>query len=169
MRLLNGQSAAGGLANELEVAQGGNLFADNALGQWYQWNGSNWSTSGNPNSTTITAANQSTALNVPSTDSFGSIVTASDQATLPSDLLWPGANSGVGKLGSDHTFTFNDVSDVKSSSDLNVSVSAGSYMMNDVAQSFGSIAAGGLPGSTFSNDRTSMIFDVNKIVLHSPV
>src|SRR5207248_443679 len=53
--LLNGQSAAGGLANELEVAQGGNLFADNALGQWYQWNGSNWSTSGNPNSTTITA------------------------------------------------------------------------------------------------------------------
>src|SRR5438067_816238 len=81
-----------GSATELEVAHGGNLYADNSLG-WWQWNGQGWSNSGNPNSTTVTAANQSTALNVPRTDSLGSIVTTSDGATLPSDLLWPSANS----------------------------------------------------------------------------
>src|SRR5437016_10089481 len=46
--LLNGQSAAGGAAEELEVANGGNLFADNSYGQWWEWNGSDWTSSANP-------------------------------------------------------------------------------------------------------------------------
>src|SRR5207253_716430 len=83
--LLNSQSAAGGSAVELEVANQGHLYADNSQGQWWAWNGSGWSSSGNPTT---------------------SVLTASDQATLSSDLLWPGANSEAGKLGSDHTFTF---------------------------------------------------------------
>src|SRR5882762_2834615 len=46
--LLNGQSAAGGAAVELEVASDGNLFADNSYGQWWEWNGSSWTSSTNP-------------------------------------------------------------------------------------------------------------------------
>src|SRR5882762_9950022 len=46
--LLNGQSAAGGAAVKLEVASGGNLFADNSYGQWWEWNGSSWTSSANP-------------------------------------------------------------------------------------------------------------------------
>src|SRR5205823_6299776 len=48
--LLNGQSAADGSATTLEVARGGNLFADNAQGQWWEWNGSGWSGTSDPNS-----------------------------------------------------------------------------------------------------------------------
>src|SRR5205085_982546 len=50
--LLNGQWAAGGSAITLEVAQGGNLFADNSQGQWWEWNGSGWSSATNPNGST---------------------------------------------------------------------------------------------------------------------
>src|SRR5882762_7057570 len=46
--LLNGQSAAGGAAVELEVASDGNLFADNSYGQWWEWNGSSWTSSTDP-------------------------------------------------------------------------------------------------------------------------
>jgi hypothetical protein len=46
--LLNGQPAAGGSATELEVANQGNLYADNLQGQWWQWYGSGWSSSTNP-------------------------------------------------------------------------------------------------------------------------
>src|SRR5206468_3670420 len=46
--LLNGQSAAGDSATSLEVAQNGHLFADNAFGNWYEWNGSGWSPSAVP-------------------------------------------------------------------------------------------------------------------------
>src|SRR5438874_5601753 len=46
--LRNGQSAAGGSAASLEVAQNGHLFADNAFGNWYEWNGSGWSPSATP-------------------------------------------------------------------------------------------------------------------------
>src|SRR5947208_11230573 len=47
--LLNGQWVNGGSAVELEVAHGGNLYADNSLG-WWQWNGSGWISSPNPTS-----------------------------------------------------------------------------------------------------------------------
>jgi hypothetical protein len=46
--LLNGQSAANGAAVELEVANSGNLYADNSYGQWWKWNGSGWTSSTNP-------------------------------------------------------------------------------------------------------------------------
>src|SRR5690242_17485768 len=46
--LLNGQSAANGSAVNLQVANGGNLYADNSQGQWWQWNGSGWNASGAP-------------------------------------------------------------------------------------------------------------------------
>src|SRR5207302_9489049 len=46
--LRNGQSAAGGSATSLEVAQNGHLFADTAFGNWYEWNGSGWSLSAVP-------------------------------------------------------------------------------------------------------------------------
>src|SRR5947209_18207090 len=46
--LRNGQSAAGGSATSLEVAQNGHLFADTAFGNWYEWNGSGWSPSAVP-------------------------------------------------------------------------------------------------------------------------
>src|SRR5204863_9953051 len=38
--LRNGQSAAGGSASSLEVAQNGHVFADTAAGNWSEWNGS---------------------------------------------------------------------------------------------------------------------------------
>src|SRR5947209_19726241 len=41
--LLNGHSAAAGGAAELEVANGGNLYAQVVQGQWDVWNGSGWS------------------------------------------------------------------------------------------------------------------------------
>ena len=50
--LLNGQSAAGGSAASLEVAQNGHVFADNAFGNWYEWNGSGWGASADPTITT---------------------------------------------------------------------------------------------------------------------
>src|SRR5207237_709008 len=43
--LLNGQLAASGSAVKLEVANGGNLYADNSQGQWWLWNGSGWNAS----------------------------------------------------------------------------------------------------------------------------
>src|SRR5438270_3524798 len=46
--LLNGQAAASGSAVKLEVANGGNLYADNSQGQWWQWNGSAWNASAAP-------------------------------------------------------------------------------------------------------------------------
>src|SRR5205085_280322 len=46
--LLNGQSAIGRAAGELEVANGGNLFADNSYGQLWEWNGSSWTSSTDP-------------------------------------------------------------------------------------------------------------------------
>src|SRR5205807_1645104 len=45
--LLNGQSAGNGSATELEVANGGEMYAY-ALGQWWEWNGSAWPASAPP-------------------------------------------------------------------------------------------------------------------------
>jgi hypothetical protein len=42
MVMVNGQSAASGSAVELAVANGGNLYANNSAGQWYEWMGSSW-------------------------------------------------------------------------------------------------------------------------------
>src|SRR5207253_6466996 len=47
--LLNGQSAGSGSAVELEVDNQGHLYADNSQGQWYQWNGSSWAGTTDPN------------------------------------------------------------------------------------------------------------------------
>jgi hypothetical protein len=41
--LLNGASAGGGAALELEVNNGGNMYALNSLDIWFAWNGSAWS------------------------------------------------------------------------------------------------------------------------------
>src|SRR5438270_229962 len=47
--LLNGQPIAGSYAVELEVANGGNLFNQNAQSNgWYEWNGSGWTSSSSP-------------------------------------------------------------------------------------------------------------------------
>src|SRR5205085_2542713 len=46
--LLNGQSAASGSAVELEIANQGQLYADNNNGQWWQWNGSGWTQTAAP-------------------------------------------------------------------------------------------------------------------------
>src|SRR4029077_468245 len=51
--LLNGQSALGGSAIELEVAKNGNLYADNSQGQWWQWAGSGWTSSTDPSAGTV--------------------------------------------------------------------------------------------------------------------
>src|SRR5206468_32123 len=51
--LLNGQSAANGSATELQVANGGNLYADNLQGQWWQWTGSGWSATTNPSGSSV--------------------------------------------------------------------------------------------------------------------
>jgi hypothetical protein len=51
--LLNGQSAGGGSAVELEVANSGQMYA-NALGQWWEWNGSGWPSSTNPSAGPVT-------------------------------------------------------------------------------------------------------------------
>ena len=163
---LNGQTpSTAGAGVEMEVANHGNLYVDNSQGQWWEWNGSGWSSSGNPNSTTVIASNQSTMLNLPRPDSLRSV--PADQTTLPSDLLWPVASSELAKQASDHTFTFNDVSDVKGANYLNGS--GGVYMIADAARSFDSAAVSSLPGSMIPTDGTNMTFDLNKIVSHSPV
>src|SRR5205807_1325486 len=58
--LRNGQSAAGGSAVSLEVAQNGHVFADTAAGNWSEWNGSGWGASADP---TITPPH--VAINTP--------------------------------------------------------------------------------------------------------
>jgi hypothetical protein len=47
--LLIVRHAAGGWGTELEVANSGNLYADNTQGQWWEWNGSGWGGATNPN------------------------------------------------------------------------------------------------------------------------
>jgi hypothetical protein len=49
--LLNGKQANNGSATKLEVANSGNLYADNAQGQWWAWNGSGWIGAADPNPT----------------------------------------------------------------------------------------------------------------------
>src|SRR5438477_577975 len=75
--LLNGQSAAGGSASNLEVAQNGHLFADNAFGNWYEWNGSGWTPSASPgvssDGTVLLAADGSALTTADGVWSFGAV------------------------------------------------------------------------------------------------
>jgi hypothetical protein len=47
--LLNGASAAGGAGSELEVANGGHMYALGAGLNWYIWQSGSWVLTGNPN------------------------------------------------------------------------------------------------------------------------
>src|SRR5205085_1405552 len=75
--LLNGQSAAGGSASSLEVAQNGHLFAANAFGNWYEWNGSGWAPSASPgissDGTVLLAADGSALTTADGVWSFGAV------------------------------------------------------------------------------------------------
>jgi hypothetical protein len=47
--LLNGVSAAGGGGSELEVTNGGHMYALGAGNNWYIWQSGSWALTGNPN------------------------------------------------------------------------------------------------------------------------
>ena len=95
--LVNGQSAAGGSAVELEVANQGHLYADNSQGQWWQWNGSGWGASAAPSTTTA----PTTQIDI----------SGHSAAAAPlSDLILP-SSWGDKDATFDHTFTFADVSE----------------------------------------------------------
>ena len=81
--LLNGAAAADGSATELEVANQGNVYADNAQGQWYEWSGGGWAATTNPTGTTTpiaVSADGSTLL----PGSGGSLVTSAGTWTFSS-------------------------------------------------------------------------------------
>src|SRR5438105_1164654 len=46
--LLNGHQVGATPTQELEVAQQGNMFANNSDGSWWEWGGSGWTHSSNP-------------------------------------------------------------------------------------------------------------------------
>jgi Cellulase (glycosyl hydrolase family 5) len=61
--LLNGKSAANGSAVKMLIANGGQVYVDNNVGNWYLWNGNGWTITANPlpasaNGATITGAGQ---------------------------------------------------------------------------------------------------------------
>src|SRR4051794_38202498 len=94
--LLNGQSAAGGSAVELEVANQGNLYADNTGGQWWRWNGSRWTGSLNPSSSPSPSPSPS-----PSVSPDGSILMAGTGAiheAIPSSWTFSAATGSGGNL-----------------------------------------------------------------------
>jgi hypothetical protein len=64
--LLNGAAAGGGYATELEIANGGQVYAGSS-GQWWQWTGSTWTGVGNPNQLTTIPAALSVAENAAAT------------------------------------------------------------------------------------------------------
>jgi hypothetical protein len=87
--LLNGAQAAGGSAVELEVANQGNLYADNSLGTWYEWANSSWvqTTNPDPTSTTTTSATSTSTTLSPDgstlmAGSGGSLVTSAGTWTF---------------------------------------------------------------------------------------
>src|SRR5436853_607902 len=76
--LLNGQfPSAGGAGIEMEIANHGNLYADNSQGNWYEWSGSTWIATTNPTPTTLSP--DGTALTPGQT---GSLVTAAGTWTF---------------------------------------------------------------------------------------
>jgi hypothetical protein len=102
---LNGQSAAGGASVKMEVANGSNLYALNAAGQWYEWVNGNWSTSADPSAPppppsapdgTILMAGSSGSLNSSAgTWTFG-LASGSDYLVLLNGVAPPGAAGSAG-------------------------------------------------------------------------
>jgi len=54
--MLNGKSAAGGVATMLEVGSGGVMYAKTSVGKWYKWSGSSWGVVSNPNVLKVASA-----------------------------------------------------------------------------------------------------------------
>jgi hypothetical protein len=150
---LNGQTlSAGGAGVEMEVAHGGNLYADNSQGQWWAWNGSRWTSSTNPTLGTA-QANSSTSM-VASSDS------SRDAAAPLSDLILPKPSFDQHALRSDHAFTFADVSDPRGGA----SQAAGPVptifeMPRDAAQSFGPNEISTVSALSFSTDNPTVVYD----------
>jgi hypothetical protein len=63
---LNGGSAGNGYSQELEVANQGQMYAESG-GQWWEWTGSGWGGTGNPNQITTTAVTLDVAENAAAT------------------------------------------------------------------------------------------------------
>ena len=86
---------------ELEVDNGGNLYADNAQGQWWQWTSSGWNSATNPNGstppgispdgTTLTPGQSGNLVTSAGTWTFG---TATD--SYGNAILLNGASAGNG-------------------------------------------------------------------------
>jgi hypothetical protein len=72
--LLNG-SATGGYAALLEVASGGQLYAQATDGSWWRWNNPGWSSSSAPPPPTTVSPDEST-LTVPQSQAGGTLMTA---------------------------------------------------------------------------------------------
>ena len=145
--LVNGQSAANGSAVELEVANGGHLYADNSQGQWWAWNGAGWTSSTNPALGTATA-------NLASADnSLGA-------TALSSDLILPKPSFDQPALQPDHTFTFADVSDPNSGATQVAGPASTMFeMMSDPARSFGSHDISTVSALSFSTDNPTSLHD----------
>ena len=64
--LLDGAAAGNGSAVKLEVANNGRLYADNALGNWYEWAGGGWTATSDPTpDATSTTTSSNTILRAP--------------------------------------------------------------------------------------------------------
>jgi hypothetical protein len=102
--LLNGASAGNGFSQELEVANQGQLYAESG-GQWWDWNGSGWVSTSNPNGSvsppnpsspspdgsTLTVGQSGNLVTSAGTWTFG---TATD--SYGSDILLNGASAANG-------------------------------------------------------------------------
>jgi large repetitive protein len=76
----------------LEVANGGNLYVENAADQWYEWTGSGWSATSNPGGTVAASAATAAAAAAPVS---GPLLDFSDVDFPPGG----GGNGGGGSAG----------------------------------------------------------------------
>lgn len=149
--LLNGQSAGNGSAVELEVANSGHLYADNSQGQWWEWNGSGWTSSTNPILGVATATNSSTFVMASGN--------SQDAAAPPSDLILPKPSFDQPAL-SDHAFTFADVSDpISGATQVAGPSSTILEMMSDPAQRLGAHDISTVSALSFSTDNPTGLYD----------
>jgi hypothetical protein len=105
--LLNGSSAANGAASELEVDNGGQMYALNsASNSWYVWNGSGWAAASNPNSGGSTGGNAglSGATTFPTTVSLLNLT-----AGMPTQTFGQVFHDGDVPVGSVPTLTIGGV------------------------------------------------------------
>jgi hypothetical protein len=172
--LLNGHSAAGGSAATLEVARGGNLFADNAQGQWWEWNGSGWTSSTNPTLGAVYGANSSNAL-VPSSDNSlasagadpsGWATSITKSGAPPSDLIWPKVSLNQPALASDHDFTFEDLSDPNRGANHAIEPVPTILDMTSKEQSFGPTEISDLAAMSFSPHNSTSFDAADKTIGH---